>query len=91
MCPTKDEPGRRVGAVLVLLEAVQSDLAQAVPIAGPASALLSEQVSPEPVCSMERKLSLPKEVGTFKWCPCSHPHLTYERQGQAENPGDTAA
>lgn len=87
----KDEPGRRAGAALVLLEAVQSDLAQAVPIAGPALALLPEEVSQEPLCSMERKLSLPKEVGTFKQCPCPQPHLTYERQSQAENPGDTAA
>lgn len=56
MRPTQDEAGQRAGAALVLLEAAQSDLAQAVPIAGPASALLSEQVSQEPLCSMERKL-----------------------------------
>lgn len=66
MCPTQDEPGRRAGAALDLLEAVRSDLAQAVPIAGPASALLPEQVSQEPLYSMERKLSLPQDVGTFK-------------------------
>lgn len=69
-----------------LLEAVYPDYSTGY--AGPASALPPDWVSQEPGCSLGRKHCLPKEAETFKECPCSQPHLTYERQSQAENPGD---